>query len=457
MKKALTLALTTVFLLFLVTECDRPEGPMPEPEEFGYLSLNVALQVEAQPVSGRVEAVSPDNFLVTIHDTSDGTEVIRWDTYLEVPSEVQLPTGSYFVRATNLEFPADAAFEQPWYFGESHVFTIDKEELKTVDVTCTLANCKISFSYSQNVDDNFTSWNATATIDDGNGTGAFLEWIQNDPAEGYFLTDLPIDIEVFLEYIKLTDPDQSITRTFSHTISDPQPATHYLVNVDALLEDGKIMINISVNEDFETIEIPLGDEVIPETVTDIDGNEYPVVQIGDQIWMAENLRTTTLNDGILIDEFQTNGAYDIPRYAWYNNDEENNKYLYGGMYNWYAVETGNLCPSGWHIPSRGDFTALREYLGGESIAGSELKYESIWFAPNPANNNSGFSALPGGFYDHFVDAEFYSLGQQGYLWTIDEDESTQYGYSFYMVNSSAALYEGLVVKSWGISVRCIQD
>ncbi len=261
MDKKILLFFTAVILYF--TACHRTEAPAPA-QEFGYLSLNVGLQIE-ESSAGRIETVSPDNFLVTIHDASDGSEVMRWDTYLEVPDEVQLPTGSYFVRATNLEFPADAAFEQPWYFGESDVFTIDKEELKTINVECTLANCKISFSYSQNVQDNFTNWNATATIDDGNGTGAFLEWVQNDPAQGYFLTDLPIDIEVYLEYIKElpgSDPPV-ITRTFNHTIPNPAPATHYLVNVDASLEDGKIMINITVDDAFETVEIDLGDEVVP--------------------------------------------------------------------------------------------------------------------------------------------------------------------------------------------------
>ncbi len=261
MNKKILLFFTAVILYF--TACHRTEAPAPA-QEFGYLSLNIGLQIE-ESSAGRIEAVSPDNFLVTIHDASDGSEVMRWDTYLEVLEEVQLPTGSYFVRATNLEFPADAAFEQPWYFGESDVFTIDKEELKTIDVECTLANCKISFNYSQNVLDNFTNWDATATIDDGNGTGAFLEWIQSDASEGYFLTDLSIDIEVYLEYIKElpgTDPPV-ITRTFNHTITDPQPATHYLVNVDASLEDGKIRINITVNDDFETVEVLLGDEVVP--------------------------------------------------------------------------------------------------------------------------------------------------------------------------------------------------
>ncbi len=405
MKRSLTLTLTTIFLLFLVTECGRPENPSPEPLEFGYLSLNVAIEIEAIP-TGRTEAVSPDNFLVTIHNADDGSEVMRFDTYLEVPDEVQLPTGTYFVRATNLEFPADAAFEQPWYFGESDVFTIDKEEIKTIDVNCTLANCKISFNYSQNVHDNFTNWDATATIDDGTGTGAFLEWIQDDPAEGYFLTDLPIDIEVFLEYIKLTDPDQSITRTFTTTIDDPQPATHYLINVGAALEDGKIVINLTVDDSFETFEIEFGDgsvggeEPQGETVTDIDGNVYSTVQIGDQLWMAENLAVTQLNDGTPIpnrvgDEWI---GLTTPAYCYYLDDKDTYEDEYGALYNFFTVETDKLCPVGWHVPTRAEWNVMVTLYGGTLVAGGALKSTTPdWRAPaEGATNESGFTGLPGG-------------------------------------------------------------
>ncbi len=254
------ISLFSTLPIFLLITCSQPETPKPPIEEFGYLSMSVALQIDALPASGRTEAVSPDDFVVTIHDP-EGNELYRWERYVDVPAEVQLPTGSYFVRATNLESPAPAAFDQPWYFGESEVFTIDKEELKTVNVTCTLANCKISFNYSSNVLQNFTLWNSSASIIAPDGEpGGSLQWaMSNSDLEGYFLTNFPIAIEVYLEYTKITNADEKITRTFNHTISDPQPATHYLVNVDASLEDGKIVINITVDDDFETVEIPLGD------------------------------------------------------------------------------------------------------------------------------------------------------------------------------------------------------
>jgi hypothetical protein len=158
--------LKTLFLLVILTltfnYCSTDEEvPIEESEEYGYLSLQLALEIE-ELSAARVAEVNTDNFIVSIHDAADGSEVMRFDPFSSAPAEIQLVTGEYFVRATNLEPPANAEFEQPWYFGESDIFNIDKEELKAIDVNCTLANYKVSFVYSQNVLDNFTDWMATS-------------------------------------------------------------------------------------------------------------------------------------------------------------------------------------------------------------------------------------------------------------------------------------------------------
>ena len=231
-----------------------------ESQEFGYLSLQLALQIDQLP-AGRLQVVNTDDFIVTIHNAADGSEVIRFDPFSSAPAEIELVTGEYFVRATNLDPPANAEFEQPWYFGESTVFNIDKEEVKTIDVTCALANFKVSFVYSQNVIDNFTDWNATATLIN---EGDFLFWPMGDDREGYFITS-PLDINVYLEYTKVFT-GELITRNFVTTIDDPQPATHYRINVDASLEDGKIIIVLTVDESFDMIDIDLGDGVAQTTL-----------------------------------------------------------------------------------------------------------------------------------------------------------------------------------------------
>lgn len=134
------------------------------------------------------------------------------------------------------------------------------------------------------------------------------------------------------------------------------------------------------------------------TVTDIDGNIYTTVTIGTQIWMVENLNTTRYRDGSDILNVTDNTEWSeltIGAYCNYDNDV-NNANIYGALYNWYTVNTGNLCPTGWHIPSEGEWTVLISSLGGESVAGGKLKQigTEYWEDPNnPATNEVGFNGL----------------------------------------------------------------
>jgi uncharacterized protein (TIGR02145 family) len=104
-----------------------------------------------------------------------------------------------------------------------------------------------------------------------------------------------------------------------------------------------------------------------ETVTDADGNVYHTVQIGNQVWMVENLRTTKYNDNSPITPVSDNavwGTLTTEAYCWYNNDEATNKNTYGALYNWYVLNTGKLCPTGWHVPSQAEWETLISSLGG---------------------------------------------------------------------------------------------
>ena len=162
------------------------------------------------------------------------------------------------------------------------------------------------------------------------------------------------------------------------------------------------------------------------TVTDADGNVYKTVKIGNQWWMAENLRTTRYNNGVsipLISDSATWSYLATPGYCFMNNDV-NYKNIYGILYNWNTVNTGKLVPAGWHIPSDVEWTILTDFLGGESIAGGKMKTigtietaTGMWFAPNTgATNESGFSALPGASRE--VGYFFFSLiGHAGYWWS----------------------------------------
>jgi len=107
-----------------------------------------------------------------------------------------------------------------------------------------------------------------------------------------------------------------------------------------------------------------------------NGYNYKTVKIGSQWWFAENLQTTQYNDGTSISNVTDWFAWrtlTTDAYCWYNNDAATYRNLYGALYNWYAVKTGKLCPSGWHVPSNDEWTILSDYLGGGNVAGGKLK------------------------------------------------------------------------------------
>jgi uncharacterized protein (TIGR02145 family) len=140
-----------------------------------------------------------------------------------------------------------------------------------------------------------------------------------------------------------------------------------------------------------------------QNVTDIEGNDYTTVTIGTQTWMGENLKTTKLTDGESIPKITENAAWPnlaTPAYCWYNNDETAHKKIYGALYNWYTVNTGKLCPTGWHIPSDDEWKTMIAFLGGAE-AGNKLQEVGTthWTTQNEgATNKSGFTALPGGLH-----------------------------------------------------------
>ena len=159
--------------------------------------------------------------------------------------------------------------------------------------------------------------------------------------------------------------------------------------------------------------------IATQGVTDYDGNHYSSVLIGSQIWMAENLKTIKYNDGTaipLVTDATEWSNLTTHGYCWYNNDEATYGDTYGALYNWYTVETGNLCPTGWHVPTDAEWTELIDYLGGESVAGGKLKETGTthWNSPNPgATNETGFTTLPGGYRADF-NGSSGDIGNGGY-------------------------------------------
>jgi len=196
-------------------------------------------------------------------------------------------------------------------------------------------------------------------------------------------------------------------------------------------------------------------------VADVEGNVYKTIGIGSQIWMAENLKTTLFNDNSPIPIILKDSIWAhirSPAYCWYNNDSTTNKKLYGALYNFYTIETGLLCPTGWHVPDVSEWNTLAAFLGGNEIAGGKLKdyYTPYWKGPNLCiANNFGFRALPGGGRRN-ITGRFFGIRERGYWWTSRSDNYSQ-AFSRSMSHESTELDRFLTNKKYGFSIRCIKD
>lgn len=221
------------------------------------------------------------------------------------------------------------------------------------------------------------------------------------------------------------------------------------------------------------------------TVMDIDGNCYKTIQIGDQIWMAENLRTSRYNDGIqmpnvtddiewgdlsytVYDEYEGMVLKGTGAYCWYNNDSATFDNEYGKLYNWLAVNSGKLCPVGWRIPILAELNQLLgpkdydmfKYGAGANImeTGTDHWDESVNPFPEGivVTNSTGFTALPGGL--RLTQGEFNDLGLRGQFWASDKywfpDLPYRFTIPYYSAFSPSAISSQV---DYGLSVRCKKE
>lgn len=203
-----------------------------------------------------------------------------------------------------------------------------------------------------------------------------------------------------------------------------------------------------------------------------DGNHYDVVKIGNQLWMAENLAYLPSVVG------PATGSQTTPYYYVYGYNGTNvadakasaNYTTYGVLYNWPAAMAGSVsstanpsgvqgvCPTGWHLPSDAEWTELSDYLGGESVAGGKLKETGTthWNSPNTgATNETGFTALPGGY--RLNTGTFYGIGNYGFWWSATENNTNNAWSRIMYYNYSYVLRVNGYDKELGFSVRCVRD
>lgn len=220
------------------------------------------------------------------------------------------------------------------------------------------------------------------------------------------------------------------------------------------------------------------DNINNNTVTDIDGNVYHSVTIGTQVWMVENLKTTRYNDGNTIPKINDIAAWSAlstPGVCTYNNTT-NTINTYGRLYNWYAVNTGMICPVGWHVPTDAEWTTLENYLmaNGYNYDGSTTgnKYAKALASNTGWNsfttvgavgntdyaakrNATGFTALPGGVLDA-NQKTFNSIGNYGIWWSSSEG-NTLSAWDRGVDYSLSTVGRLSVAKRHGFSVRCLKD
>lgn len=190
-------------------------------------------------------------------------------------------------------------------------------------------------------------------------------------------------------------------------------------------------------------------------VTDIDGNVYPSIKIGQQVWMSANLKTSRYRDGSVIqhmpDSESWSGLHTTGAWSNYNNLDDNDN-IYGKLYNGYAIiDQRRLCPVGWDVPTRDEWIALFDFLGSDH--GDKLRSTHGWNNNANGSNSSGFNGLPGGA--RYALGSFQNQGDIGHFWTSTRSSNNP---SYAELNrfSSNAHTSGENIKH-GASVRCIMD
>lgn len=283
-----------------LVSCNKDDDPSEPAVDKGVLKLNLALAIDEFPASGRTaEVVALDDYVVTIFSAADDSEVIVFDPWSSAPAEVELETGEYYIEAHSNNM-VDAAFNNPYYEGKSDNFTIDKEEIKEISLTVTLANYKVSVVYSDDIKMDFDTYGMVVTY---TSTGETLDFGDSEELEGYFRPNSPVFVEISLSYLKAFD-GTTINRTLTTTIENPTPRTHYRINADAQLDDGKIVININIDDGVEVIDItPAEIEVLngpadPETIgaTFTESAEDPKgFPFGELVWTFSDVNLAANN------------------------------------------------------------------------------------------------------------------------------------------------------------------
>ena len=307
--------------------------------------------------------------------------------------------------------------------------------------------------------------------------------------KGYENANVGFRYGQYKDYMVFFADEQPMTSTgpFAFDLSDISPNTTYYFQAYAY--NGTDTAWAADTLDFTTPTVPClgavranerGTTDAIDSVLDVDGSAYITVQIGDQCWMAQNLRTTKYADGTSISLGSTTSTETA--YHYYPTGSSSNVSKYGYLYNWKAVmgnstssETNpsgvqGICPKGWHVPSDTEWTQLTNYVSSQSeyVCESINTYNAKALASttgwnsssntcvpgnNPSDNNAtGFSAVPAGYYS----GSYGSFGDDAHFWSATQYYNS-YAYSRYVDYNYADVHKYNYEEYYGFSVRCLRD
>lgn len=300
-------------------------------------------------------------------------------------------------------------------------------------------------------------------------------------AEGHDSDGTIVGMELYIDGVEMvTTVSSSIAYEWN---TDNAEEGGYIISAIAR-DDGNagIAANIAILVDVSG---GLNPDISYGEMTDYDGNSYATLEIGDQTWMAENLRVTHFADGSAIPGLEDESAWEDlestqKAYCWYENLEENGG-SYGALYTWAAALNGStgsenstqliqgVCPDGWHLPNDAEWKEMEMFLGMSqdqsdkvdwrgTNEGSQIKERgfSHWVASSEeGTNSSGFTAIPGGFRSS--KGGFYSLGKDATFWTADEEAGTERAWYRTLNFEKERIYRHYNDMKQGLSVRCVKD
>lgn len=229
-----------ITLCLIFSGCTRNDSP--EPVETGMLKLNVGVSVVVNDLNSRLKsAVSPDNFHVQIFNSNN--QVVKDYAHVsDIPDTVTLAAGQYYAVATS-ENNQPAAFDNPYYSGNSGIFTITAGQVSTADITCSLANIMVTVIYSSQLTGTFSDYSTKVSNASGN-----LVFSKTETRSGYFDAG-PLQIEATLVY---TMGSTVKTKKLTGQIAAPETGKHYEVHIDATQSDGGSILNVILNETVVT-------------------------------------------------------------------------------------------------------------------------------------------------------------------------------------------------------------